>query len=553
LDFARATEWILPYLRRPATWVYVTVGLALSGATAHFLQSQISAGFEKVAERSASFVEDWTCQHRKASIKLSDDRFTILVSPLQGDSNRTQTEEIFTALLGRGGVQLVPVCQSLQIDARGEYVTGLITAIDQGKDILKEWHADLILFGKVSATDGSLHIWAVNEHGGCDNSLQPVVLKRGALPGEFESGTKAKLYGAVLKEIAAACRHTDDMNWDVFKKQMRKLTALVFGSTLELREEEQMELSVSYYNGLNLLYNHDGDVAWFEAASSFTSFLLNSKATDPVKLNALFFVGRALFAKGNKTNDNDAFAKGIKVFDHMLPLIPASMPELRADSLVMRARGHDRMGDDGLAIQDLDEAIRLIPVSSPERRAEALTVRAAAHRRKGDEELVVQDLDEAIRLIPVSSPERRANTLRARAETHSRKGDVELAIQDLDDAIRLRPQDPGALNDRCYQLAKIGQLELALADCNESLNLRPNDPHTLDSRGFTYLKLKQPESAINDYDAVLRLDAKQAYSLYGRGVAHLMLGNNDQGNQDIAAAKAIKADITDEFARYGVK
>jgi regulator of sirC expression with transglutaminase-like and TPR domain len=92
-----------------------------------------------------------------------------------------------------------------------------------------------------------------------------------------------------------------------------------------------------------------------------------------------------------------------------------------------------------------------------------------------------------------------------------------------------------------------------LADCNESLNLRPNDPNTLDSRGFTYLKLRQPERAINDYDAVLQFDSKNAYSLYGRGLAHLMLGNSDQGNQDIAAAKAIKAEIVDEFAWYGVK
>jgi hypothetical protein len=32
-----------------------------------------------------------------------------------------------------------------------------------------------------------------------------------------------------------------------------------------------------------------------------------------------------------------------------------------------------------------------------------------------------------------------------------------------------------------------------------------------------------------------------------------MLGNNDQGNQDIAAAKAIKADIAEELARYEVR
>jgi len=515
LDFARATEWILQRLRRPAIWVYVTVGLALSAAAAHFLQSQFSAGFEKAADLTASVVEEWMCQHRKASIKLSDDKFTILISRLQGDSNGTQTEEIFTALVGKGGVQLLQVCQSLQIDAGGEYVAGLIKAIERGKDILKEWHADLILFGKVAATDGSLHIWTVNEHGGCDISNKPIVLKHGALPGEFESGTKAKLYGAVLKEIAAACRHGDDMNWDVFKKQMRKLTALVLGSTLELPEEEQLSLSISYYDGLNLLYIHDGDVAWFQAASSFTSFLLNSKATDRVKLNALFFIGRALISKGHKTNDNDAFTESIKVFEHMLARIPASMPELRAEALVMRAEAHSsRKGDDGLAIQDLDEAIRLMPLSPPKRRAVALM---------------------------------------ARADAHDRAGDDGLAIQDLDEAIRLSPQSPDALNSRCYQLAKIGRLELALADCNESLNLRPNHPATLDSRGFTYLKLKRPESAISDYDAVLRLDAKHAEPLYGRGLAHLMLDNRRQGNEDIAAAKAIKPNIADEFARYGVK
>jgi len=513
LDFARATEWILTRLRRHATWLCVTVGLALSAAAAHFLQSQFSAGFEKAADLTASFWDERTCQHRKASIKLSDDNFTILVSRLKGDANGTQTQEIITALGEQGVAQVVPVCPSLQIDVGGEYLTEKINAFDRGKGILKEWRADLILFGKFSATDGSLRIWTVNEHGGCDISDKPLELKQGA-PGELESGTKAKLYGAVLKEIAAACRHRDDMNWDLFKKQMRKLTALVLGSTLELREEQQMELSTSYYNGLNLLYNHDGDVAWFQVASSYTHFLLDSKTTDFVKENALFFFGRALFAKGYKTNDNDAFAKGIKTFEHMLPLIPASMPERRAQVLAMRARGHVRMGDDRLAIQDLDEAIRLIPVSAPEQRAEALMMRANAHDRKGDDGL---------------------------------------AIQDLDEAIQLRPKDPGALNDRCYQLAKMGRLELALADCNESLNLLPNSPETLDSRGFTYLKLKRPESAISDYDAVLRLDAKQANSLYGRGLAHLMLGNPSQGNEDIAAAKAIKAEIADEFARYGVK
>jgi len=514
LDFGHAREWLLPRLKTPLTWIYVTIGLALSAAAGHFLQSHFLAGFEKAAGFSASVVEGWTCQRRKASIKLSDQEFSVLVSPLQGDPNGTQTAKIFVALAGRGDIQLLQVCQSLQIHIGDEYVTEQIKAVQRGRDILKEWHADLILFGKVVA-DTSLHVWTINEHGGCDFSAKPVVLTNGALPGEFERETKTKLLGAVLKEIAAACNHGDDMNWDLFKRQMRKLTVLMSRSTLDFQEDEQLQFSTSYYNGLNLLYHHDGDEEWFEDASSFAKFEVSKGRTDFQKANAMYFYGRALLSKRLKTNDVDALNLSIKVFEQFLRMVHE--PEWRADALVMRSDAHKLKGDAELAIRDLDEAILLIPASAP------------------------------------SAPETRTNALIARSDLHSLKGDAELAIRDLDEAIRLSPKNAGALNSRCYELAKIGRLELALADCNESLNLLPNDPATLDSRGFTYLKLKRPDSAINDYDAVLRLDPKQAYSLYGRGLAYLMLGNKDQGNQDIAAAKAIKADIADELARYGVK
>ena len=58
--------------------------------------------------------------------------------------------------------------------------------------------------------------------------------------------------------------------------------------------------------------------------------------------------------------------------------------------------------------------------------------------------------------------------------------------------------------------------------------------------------------AIADYDAALHLEAKRATALYGPGTAKLKKGDAS-GDADIAAAKAIKADIAEEFARYGVK
>jgi hypothetical protein len=52
---------------------------------------------------------------------------------------------------------------------------------------------------------------------------------------------------------------------------------------------------------------------------------------------------------------------------------------------------------------------------------------------------------------------------------------------------------------------------------------------------------------------VLKLHPKTASSLYGRGVAKLRKGDASGGNSDIAAAKAIQANIDEEFARDGVK
>jgi tetratricopeptide (TPR) repeat protein len=83
--------------------------------------------------------------------------------------------------------------------------------------------------------------------------------------------------------------------------------------------------------------------------------------------------------------------------------------------------------------------------------------------------------------------------------------------------------------------------------------LRPNDVDTLDSRGLAYLKLGAFDKAIADYNAALRFNPKFASSLYGRGIAKVKSGESANGNTDIEAAQAIKANIADDFAKYGVK
>jgi len=75
----------------------------------------------------------------------------------------------------------------------------------------------------------------------------------------------------------------------------------------------------------------------------------------------------------------------------------------------------------------------------------------------------------------------------------------------------------------------------------------------LNVRGFAYLKSGQADKSVADYDAVIRIEPKNAAAVFGRGMAKLKKNDKAGGEADVAAAKAIKPDIAEEFARFGVK
>ena len=83
--------------------------------------------------------------------------------------------------------------------------------------------------------------------------------------------------------------------------------------------------------------------------------------------------------------------------------------------------------------------------------------------------------------------------------------------------------------------------------------MRPDEAVVLDSRALAYLKLGNLPAAIADYEAALAREPNLASALYGRGYAKSKAGDEMGGQADIAAAKALKADIVEEFERYGVK
>ena len=217
-------------------------------------------------------------------------------------------------------------------------------------------------------------------------------------------------------------------------------------------------------------------------------------------------------------------------------------------ALIYSNRGNqwERKGDFDKAMQDHSEAIRTDPSY-----AAGYMHRGNAYARRGDYDRAIADHTESIRVDPAY-----ANGFYNRGLTYSRKGDHERAIADFTSGIELNASSSQLWGQRCWSRAVVGkQLQEAIDDCTKAGSLAPKIPQIFAYRGFAYLKLGQFDKALADYDAAFALTKASDHAdwLYVRGVAKLKKGDTAGGNADITSAKAIKADIADEYATYGVK
>jgi TonB family protein len=218
-------------------------------------------------------------------------------------------------------------------------------------------------------------------------------------------------------------------------------------------------------------------------------------------------------------------------------------PFERAYAYIARGTAQAQKGAFDLALADFDAGMRASPGL-----ADAYIARARVHLARGNNELAFADFDAAVQVEPLSYLIRMQ-----RGSARHDAGQTEQGVADYDLAVRLAPAQyqPGALNDRCFFLARIGRAQEALADCDKSLSLRPRNANTMDTRAFAYFKLGQYQTAIREYDSALRLNPRMAVSLYARGVAKLKLGDR-RGEADIGEAKKLDAGIERRMSQLGV-
>ena len=178
--------------------------------------------------------------------------------------------------------------------------------------------------------------------------------------------------------------------------------------------------------------------------------------------------------------------------------------------------------------------------------ATALKHRADAYDDKHKHELALKDFDRAMALDPDD-----AGLFNSRGATLIALGRYREAIDDFNRALKLKPALAMAISNRCFAEANLGQLDEAMVDCNNAIALAPESAGAKAARAFVYLKLKRPEEAIRDCDAVLAM-REDPYCLFGRAVAKRMQGHLRESDADVVRATAIKPDIAEHMARFGL-
>lgn len=154
------------------------------------------------------------------------------------------------------------------------------------------------------------------------------------------------------------------------------------------------------------------------------------------------------------------------------------------------------------------------------------------------------------------------NTSRDEVAALVRRGDAyrktsqhDRAIQEYTEAITLAPAEALAYFNRGLAYEALGHDLNALLDFSAAVKLNPKSSAGFERRGTVYFRMGLYDRAGSDYTAAVFLDPKNAAALYGRGVAQRMDRFNpaSTAEADIAAAKAVQADIADEMSARGVK
>jgi tetratricopeptide (TPR) repeat protein len=311
-------------IKRPAVWIggILTAGLA-TFVTTNLLTPVQTFLAEKTAEKA--------CQYRQKPI-TSGSQFLILVSPLDEDPDGSHTKKVMRALIDEKGFNVVRICDPLNFNLSTASQTATDDVLKQASDLIKERHADLILFGYVSEQGKAIVIYAYNEHGGCDRHPKPMKIEQGVLSDDFTAEEKEKLIEVSLKEIQSACLNQSSMDWPQFAIRMAKMET--FLNHFDFSQAKALNFAGSYIQAMRLLYENGQGDAWFSKGEEFAKREINKDHAKDQGTNKALSDIYTEYAILLRKNDQDAASSA---FDKAISLDPKNAFAYRARGNAYRA------------------------------------------------------------------------------------------------------------------------------------------------------------------------------------------------------------------------
>lgn len=246
------------------------------------------------------------------------------------------------------------------------------------------------------------------------------------------------------------------------------------------------------------------------------------------------FVNRAGFYRGIFRDD-----LALADYDRALAI------EDDAETRSYRASTLQRLNRSEEALADLEAALLEKPGDSG-----LLTEKAETLRRMGRYDDAVALVDEKIG----QGGKERIEWLALKAEIIGYSGAADQALTIADEAVTLEPDNPDALNIRCWMKALLNRdNETALADCNRAASLADDPTDILDSRALVHYRAGRLADALADYDSVLLRNPGHSYSLFMRALIYQQQGRKTDAQRDLAGARMLNPWLDRDFATWGLK
>jgi tetratricopeptide (TPR) repeat protein len=216
--------------------------------------------------------------------------------------------------------------------------------------------------------------------------------------------------------------------------------------------------------------------------------------------------------------------------------------EARVDLLNLRAYRTLARGDAAAALAQWDALATEHPTN-----VAVHVMRARAHERRGDNEAAIADLDRAIEI----GPDELGMAHFARGNAHQALGDLERALQSYDVAIERSPSNVG-FRLRRFQIHNEAEDWLACQiDADAVLALVPDSKEVLLTHARLCARNNRRSEALADYDLLIGLDPGNADAYHERAGLHIGRGDTAAARADVARAFELNPDDPEIRASYG--